>query len=99
MPCLDPMDCRQSISPLPCSAEDARAQSAVLSVLLGEYPAQLTTSELSRQLVEDPDDFGQRDAVDRAVRDLAGIGLVHRQGSFVLPSRIALYCERLDLAA
>jgi hypothetical protein len=92
------MDCRQG-NPLSCSTEDARAQSAVLSVLLGEHPAQLTTSELSRQLVEDPEDFGQRDAVDRAVRDLAGIGLVHRQGPFVLPSRIALYRERLDQAA
>ena len=64
-------------------------------VLLAEHPVQLTISELARELIEDPDDFGQRDAVKRAIRDLAGVGLLHRQGIFVLPSRVVLYYERL----
>jgi hypothetical protein len=74
---------------------DAQLQSAVLMVLLAEHPVQLTISELARELIEDPDDFGQQDAVKRAIRDLAAIGLLHRQGIFVLPTRVALYCERL----
>jgi hypothetical protein len=72
-------------------------QSAVLTVLLTEHPVQLTISEIARELVEDPDDFGQRDAVKQAVRDLAGVGLLHRQGIFVLPSRVALYYEQLEV--
>jgi len=64
-------------------------------VLLAEHPVQLTISELASELIEDPDDFGQRDAVRRAIRALTGVGLLHRQGIFVLPSRVALYYERL----
>lgn len=94
MPCLNPMDCRSG-SPFSCLEADAQLQSAVLMVLLAEHPVQLTISELARELIEDPDDFGQQDAVKRAIRDLAAIGLLHRQGIFVLPTRVALYCERL----
>ena len=79
--------------------DDAEVQSAVLSVLVVEHPVQLTTSELTRQLVDDPDDFVQRDAVRRAVHDLAGVGLLHRQGIVVVPSRAALYYERLGVVA
>ena len=85
--------------PFSCLEDDAKAQGAVLAVLLAEHPAQLTLAELVRQLTDNPDDFGQRDAVERAVRDLVGIGLLHRQGSFVVPSRIALYYERLEEVA
>jgi hypothetical protein len=85
--------------PAACLATVAQTQSAVLSILLIEHPVQLTVSELTRELAEDPNDFGQRDAVKRAVRDLAGVGLLHRQGIFVLPSRAALYYERLGVVA
>lgn len=90
---------RASLDPASCLATDAQTQSAVLSILLIEHPVQLTVTELTRELAEDPDDFGQRDAVQRAVRDLAGVGLLHRQGIFVLPSRVALYYERLGVVA
>jgi hypothetical protein len=98
MPCLNPMDCRPG-DPSQCLTDDVQVQVAVLSILLAEHPVQLTISELARQFVDDPDDFGERDAVRRAVRDLAGIGLLHRQGNFVLPSRVALDYERLEEVA
>jgi hypothetical protein len=75
--------------------DDAVAQSAVLAILLAEFPVQLTFSELVREIFGDVGDFGQRDAVKRAVRDLAGVGLLHCQGIFVLPSRVALYNQRV----
>jgi hypothetical protein len=59
----------------------------------------LTLSELTRELINDPDDSAQRDTVKQAVRDLTGIGLLDRQGIFVLPSRAALHCARLEVVA
>ena len=60
-------------------------------------PPSLTLAELTRELSEDPEHPAQRDAVDRALRDLAGSGLLHRHGSFVLPTRAALRFDRLAL--
>lgn len=79
--------------------DDAVAQSAVLSILLAEHPVQLTFSELAREILGGAGDFGQRDAVKRAVRDLVGVGLLHCNGIFVLPSRVALYNQRLLVVA
>ena len=78
------------------SQDDVQVQSAVLSLLLAEYPVQFTVSELAHELIEDPNDFAERDAIKRVVRDLSGVGLLHRQGNFVLPSRAARYFERLE---
>jgi hypothetical protein len=76
--------------------EDARTEAAVLRWLLALHPAQITFEELLRQACEDPDDFAQRDAVERAVRDLTIAGLVHRNGEFVIPSRAALRFDELE---
>jgi hypothetical protein len=35
-------------------------------------------------------DFAQRDAIERAVRDLVGVGLLFRSDRLVLPTRAAL---------
>jgi hypothetical protein len=35
-------------------------------------------------------DFAQRDAIERAVRDLTGVGLLFRSDGLVLPTRAAL---------
>ncbi len=44
---------------------------------------------------ETPEDPGERDDVEQAVRDLAAAGLLHRSGAFVLPTRAALRFEEL----
>lgn len=69
-------------------SEDARAQRAVLSLILDEHPALLATSEIEREI-------GSDDAVARAMRDLTGIGLLRREGASVLPTRAALHFDRL----
>lgn len=40
-------------------------------------------------------DFGSEDAIERAIRELVGAGLLHCRGGFVLPTRAALYCCHL----
>ena len=77
--------------------EDEDVESAVLQQLLDLHPAQLTLEELTREFGARCGDFGARDAVERAVRDLAGAGLLHRGDEFVVPTRAALrFSELLD---
>jgi predicted transcriptional regulator len=70
-------------------------ESAVLQQLLALHPVQLTLAELAREVTDDPEQFAQRDAVERAVRELASAGLVHRGRDFVVPTRAALRCDEL----
>jgi hypothetical protein len=74
--------------------EDRATESAVLQHLLALHPATVTTDEIVREMGAG-DSFAQRDAVERAVRDLAGVGLLHFTGSLVLPSRAALRFDEL----
>lgn len=75
--------------------QDARIDFAVLVLLLHRHPAQMTVSELKREIVEDQDSFTQLDAIERAIRDLAGAGLLHRHGEFAIPTRAALRFDDL----
>jgi hypothetical protein len=74
---------------------DAIVESAVLQKVLALHPVVVTLEELMLEIGEDDESFAQRDAIERAVRDLAGTGLVHRRDSFVLPSRAALRFSEL----
>lgn len=72
------------------ACEEVIVQSAVLLHVITLHPIQLTEAELVREMTNDPADGGERDRIERAVRDLARVGLLHRHGSFVLPTRAAL---------
>jgi hypothetical protein len=81
---------------LTTAREDRKVQQAVLVVVIDLHPVQATVSELVRQMTLRPDDFGERDRIERAVLDLAGIGLLHRHDfrnrpdSLVAPTQAAL---------
>lgn len=78
-------------------AEDETMESAVLRQLLDLHPARLTLEELAREVAGNGGSFAERDAVERAVRDLTGTGLLHRGEEFVAPTRAALrFSELLD---
>ena len=69
--------------------EDVRDQAAVLRHVLSLYPETLTVDELVREMTTSPQP-DERDAVERAVRDLAAVGLLHQEGSRVFPTRAAV---------
>ena len=75
--------------------EDAAVEATVLQQLLLFHPAQVTVEELIVDVAADPDAFAERDAIERAVRELARAGLVHRNGEFAIPSRAALRFDEL----
>jgi hypothetical protein len=77
--------------------EDEAVESAVLRQLLDLHPTRLTLEELAREFGVRGSDFAANDAVERAVRDLAGAGLLHQGDEFVAPTRAALrFNELLD---
>ncbi len=76
-------------------SEDTTVEAAVLRQLLALHPVQLTVGELVREIAGEPEHFALKDAVERAVRDLAAAGLVNRSGDVVLPSRAALRLDEL----
>jgi hypothetical protein len=91
----------------PKGAEDERAASApsevdrkvewaVLGYLLDADPDRFTIPEVSRAMNAGKTGFGSEDAVERAIVQLVGAGLLHCCCGFVLPTRAALYFWRLE---
>ncbi len=75
--------------------DDLAMQSAVLQRVLDAHPGRLTADELIRELAGEAAAFGDRDAIERAVRDLGGVGLLHTRDAFVTPTRAALRFQEL----
>lgn len=75
--------------------EDRAFEAAVLHLVLALHPTPLTLADIAREL-GGGNDFGRRDAVERAVRDLCGCGLLLRSDALVLPSHAALRFEELS---
>jgi hypothetical protein len=78
------------------AGEDIRAHRAVLTHVLALHPTHQTVPELVREITAGSDDFAASDAVERAVRDLTGIGLLNCPGGVVMPSRAAVHFDRLS---
>lgn len=77
-------------------AEDEGVESVVLQQLLDLHPTRLTMSELVREVSASRGSFAERDAVSRAVRELAAVGLLHKEAEeFVTPTRAALRFSEL----
>ncbi len=78
------------------AAEDDRLiERVVLQQVLDLHPAQVSVEELIREIAADPGEFAERDAIERAVRDLSRTGLLHRNGEFVFPTRASLHFDEL----
>lgn len=77
-------------------SEDARIESALLQRVLDLHPIRVTTADLIRDLAGEDADFGARDAVERAIRELTGAGLLHRTDEgLVTPTRAAVHFGEL----
>lgn len=88
-------------SDLTTARQDQISQQGVLHAVIDLHPAQVTVSELVSQLTRYPDDFGERDGIERAVLDLAGVGLLHRHDylnrpdALVTPTQAAILAHEL----
>jgi len=86
---------RKAASP---AGEDLKDERAIFVHVVETFPETLRLSDLIREL-SDPDDFSRRDAIERAVRELAKGGLVYRCEGVVLPTRTALRAYELLMEA
>ncbi len=77
---------------------DIHAQGVVLTHITSNYPSQFRMTDLIRELTRDPESFEERDAIERAVRDLIAHGLLFRNEALVLPTRCALHFYWLNFA-
>jgi hypothetical protein len=77
----------------PDEREDKPMQRAILAFLLYEFPTQLTKEELRYVMGSD-----KGKEVSRAIRNLDGVGLVWREGDFVLPTLAARHFDWLELS-
>lgn len=71
-------------------AQDIRDQAVVLTFVLTLNPKHLTIPDLARSLNAEPRDFARPDSVERAVRDLTGVGLLQIEAGQVQPTAAAL---------
>jgi hypothetical protein len=88
----DHLKARGSAGPMTTYDEDERDQLAILRQVLLLHPASLTRSELVRELSGTGQAVLSDDAAERAVRELAGTGLLHPpcEAGRVLPTRAAV---------
>jgi hypothetical protein len=76
--------------------EDGRTERRVLHAVLDAYPELFTDGDLVCILVDDLQDFGECDAMKRAVTALCGVRLLHRCGPLVIPTYAALRFKALE---
>lgn len=76
----------QSSSPL-TGLEDLRAELSVLAFVVSENP--ISEEEMVRALAYDPEKFGDRDPLERAVGELIRLRLLRREGELIWPTRVA----------
>jgi hypothetical protein len=74
----------------PTEAQDIRDQGVVLIHILTRHPTLLTIPDLVREITSGSEDFAEGDALERAVRDLTGVGLLHCPSGLAVPSPAAL---------
>lgn len=76
--------------------EDTRTEAALIQRVLDLHPTRVTTEELVRDLAGEDPDFGARDGIERAIRELVGAGLLHRtDDGLVTPTRAAVHLGEL----
>lgn len=78
----------------PCVERDPQVvyekqQALILDELLSEHPALMTYEEACLASVRDPEDRGEADTFEHAVRGLGWAGLIRRQGGLLVPVRPA----------
>lgn len=76
-------------------AEDDRTEAAVLREVLFLYPESMRLEELIRQITIASAEFPEVDQVQRAVRELIAVDLLHQVGDLVLPTRAAVRFHEL----
>ena len=82
----------------PSDHEDATIERTVLLLVLAEHPRRLTLADVLAEVGGAEPSAPQRAQIERAVCELATVGLLSPDRRYVSPSAAALRCEQLKLA-
>ncbi len=77
------------------ASEDDRDQAAVLTHVLMLHPTRLTVPDLVREIGAGAEGFDRSDRIERAVRDLTAVGLLHSAAGLALPTHAAIRFDQL----
>ncbi len=92
----NPRDRALGDPPIP-TGEDRKAERVVLLFLIDAHPERrLTIPEVALALNAGAADFAAEDAVERAIRELVGVGLLRCDAGAVLPTPAALRFWHLE---
>lgn len=82
---------------LPPAEQDRRFRRVVLSHVLDLHPTHRRVAELVLEITAGRErEFEDSDAIERAIRDLTGIGLLHCPSGVVMPTAAALCFAELS---
>jgi hypothetical protein len=81
---------RSSAGEQPPPVDDIRNQGVTLMHALHRHPTLLTIPELVREVASGSEEVGEAGSIERAVRDLTGVGLLHCANGLAVPSPAAL---------
>jgi len=77
--------------------DDDLYEESVLRHVLNWQPTILRMVDLTREVRPVPGDPAPADSIERAVRELTKVGLLHRQGECILPTPAAVYVKGWEL--
>lgn len=87
---------RQTADVLSLLKQDKDAERSVLQSIIAAYPELFTENELVREIANDSENAVERDIIERAIRSLSVVGLLHRCHPIIVPTRGALRFEALE---
>ncbi|MEX0972286.1 MAG: hypothetical protein WDZ46_03410 [Solirubrobacterales bacterium] len=79
----------------PTAMQDLRDQRVVLTHVLTLHPTYLVVPQLVQEIGGGIEEFAEGDALERAVRDLTGLGLLQCPSGLVMPTHAAIRFDAL----
>jgi hypothetical protein len=76
--------------------QDRKFRRAVLNHVIYRHPTHLRVDELVREITAGDEEGEDSDAIEQAVRDLTGAGLLHCPDGLVTPTNAALCVAELS---
>jgi hypothetical protein len=76
--------------------QDRNVESAVLAIVIERHPARVAVADVVEEMTSVANPPGRAEAVERAIDELAGVGLLHRRGNLIEPTRASLRMVELE---
>lgn len=81
----------------PNLTDDLDSQRVVMTQALAMHPLHLPIPKLVRVITAGSDEFAESDNLERAIRDLTGVGLLDCQSGVVTPTPAAIHADCIGL--